>query len=330
MTRLTGRRLLVSLLCTAPVWSQEFPSILQVEADNYVAYLNDTADPSRVARSASPVTPSVPLNFFSSVILADVTRINGAAVKGVVVIRAHSLGLNPSPAAGGAIADVQRQSVADISFEFLKADGTQIGNLYAMGFSGGVPPPGSPTGAIAGATAIMGGTGIFAGARGVIGNIETVNVRSTSQAEDPSKRRTNGGGRARFAVQVLPLVQPSVIDTGSGPQIYHADGTQVSADRPARAGEDLYLNVRGLGPTQPSVAPGDPFPAGDSPATVIAPVEVLVNDASAAASGATGAAGAIGVYRVPFRVPDSVVAGSASVQVSIAWMKGPRTQILLQ
>ena len=67
--------------------AQGVPSILQVDVENYVAYTGDTTDPARVARSSAPVPAAAPMNFFTNVILADVTKVNGAPAKGVLVIR---------------------------------------------------------------------------------------------------------------------------------------------------------------------------------------------------------------------------------------------------
>jgi len=46
------------LLLAAVASAQEVPSILQVEVENYVSYVGDTTDPSRVARSAGVVAAS--------------------------------------------------------------------------------------------------------------------------------------------------------------------------------------------------------------------------------------------------------------------------------
>jgi len=220
------------LLLAAVASAQEVPSILQVEVENYVSYVGDTTDPSRVARSAGMVTPNAPLNFWTNLIVADVTKINGAPAKGTLVIRSQTIQLSPTASPGGAIADITRPAMAEVSWEFLKADGSSIGNIYAMGFSGGTPPPGSPQGAAGGATAIAGGTGSFVGARGTMNNIEILSPRTTSQAEDPSLRRANGGGSARFVFQVFPMFRPEVVVGPDGPEIFHIDETRVTADSP--------------------------------------------------------------------------------------------------
>jgi uncharacterized protein (TIGR03437 family) len=40
--------------------------------------------------------------------------------------------------------------------------------------------------------------------------------------------------------------------------------------------------------------------------------------------------GLVGTYRVDFRVPGDVAAGTASMQLSAAWIDGPQVQIAVQ
>jgi uncharacterized protein (TIGR03437 family) len=66
----------------------------------------------------------------------------------------------------------------------------------------------------------------------------------------------------------VPVTQPQVLATVNGPAVTHAsDGSLVTSAKPAKAGEILTLFASGLGPTQPGVDPGQPFPA--SPLQVV-------------------------------------------------------------
>jgi len=202
------------------VWraaAQDSPIILEVDVENYVAYTADVTDPTKLARSPVPSQPTPGANFFTNVILADITQLNGDAVKGTMVLQNQTLLLNPKPAPGGAIADVTRVASTHASWEFLNADGSQLGSIYATGLSGGTPPPGSPASAISGNLTIVGGTGAFLGARGSVNSTEVV-PRSTSQAEDPSLRRSNGGGHAHFVFQIPPMTVPSAAAAASKPK----------------------------------------------------------------------------------------------------------------
>jgi uncharacterized protein (TIGR03437 family) len=176
-----------------------------------------------------------------------------------------------------------RNTLATITLEILKSDGTQIGTITAIGLTGGPPPPASPVTAptsVAGGhnLAITGGTGAFLGARGQIGSLSPV-ARITSIAEDPTDRRRNGGGPGtwRWIAHVIPMARPEVTMLPAGPAITHSgDFSLVTASKPAAQGEILSIFATGLGPVVPGVDPGNPFPA--SPLAVVnSPVEVTVN-----------------------------------------------------
>ena len=108
--------------------------------------------------------------------------------------------------------------------------------------------------------------------------------------------------------------------------IVHEDYSAITSAKPARSGEVLILYAKGLGPTTPSVNPGDLFP-GAPFAVVNSPVEVLVNGKSAPAINQIGLPGTSDIYHVAFRVPEGIAAGSATVQISAAWVKGSAVDI---
>ena len=75
-----------------------------------------------------------------------------------------------------------------------------------MGLAGGQAPPGGGVYALRfGNGAVIGGTGEFIGAKGVMG--ETTNpldsFRYASTSEDPSVRRQLGGGKLTFVVSMI-------------------------------------------------------------------------------------------------------------------------------
>ena len=250
---------------------------------------------------------------------------NGRAAKGVYVAEYQQLRFTPSPNAGLAISDVTRAGVLRVSIEILHLDGSQIGGIYATGLVGGTPVPGSPLGSIGDSIAIVGGTGAFLGARGTINSVQA-GGRVTSQLEDPSVRRANGGGRRREVIQLFPMFRPEVLTGANGPVVFHSDYSAVSADKPARAGETLIVYAKGLGPTTASLNPGDPFPS-EPLAIATSPVEVLVNGKSSPAINQIGVPGTSDTYRVDFRVPDDTQAGQAAIQISAAWVKGAAVRI---
>jgi uncharacterized protein (TIGR03437 family) len=309
------------------VGAQELPTILLVDTENWVNYGNPVVDPSQLARNPGIVTTTPSLNFGTSVVLADVTAINGSAAKGVYVSEFQQLRFTPTPNPGQAISDVTRNGVVRNTIEILHPDGRLIGAIFATGLVGGTPAPGSPLGSNTDSITITGGTGAFLGAKGTFNNVQP-GGRVTSQVEDPSMRRVHGGGRQRYVIQLIPMFRPEVLIGPSGPAVFHGDDwSPVTADRPARPGETLILYAKGLGPTNPSVNPGDPFPNEHPFALVTSPVEVFVNGRATPALNQLGVPRTTDTYRVDFRVPENTEAGQATVQLSAAWVKGAAVRI---
>ena len=139
-------------------------------------------------------------------------------------------------------------------------------------------------------------------------------------------RRSNGGGRGTYVIQLIPMFRPEVLMGATGPVIIHSDYSAITSDKPARPGEVLILYAKGLGPTIPSVNPGDSYP-GAPFAIVTSPVEVLVNGKPSPAINQIGLPGSSDTYHVAFRVPDDTTAGGANVQISAAWVKGAAVPI---
>jgi uncharacterized protein (TIGR03437 family) len=139
-------------------------------------------------------------------------------------------------------------------------------------------------------------------------------------------RRVNGGGRGSFVIQFYPMFRPDLLIGPDGPAAFHNDYSPVTADRPARAGETLIVYAKGLGPTNPNVNPGDSFPS-EPLAIATSPVEVLVNGRSVPAINQVGVPGTTDTYRVDFRVPDDTPTGTATLQLSAAWIKGAAVPI---
>src|SRR5205823_5458933 len=151
-----------------------------------------------------------------------------------------------------------------------------------------------------------------------------------SVREDPSLRRAFGGGKYRSTLYLISQSPPRISTTTTGPAVTHSkDFTAVTSSKPAAAGEILSLFATGLGPTRPSVDPGKTFPL-DGSAAVVAPVAVLVKGKPAEVLGAVGYPGSTDAYQVNFRMPPDVGPGTASIQVSAAWIVGPEVNISVQ
>jgi uncharacterized protein (TIGR03437 family) len=224
-----------------------------------------------------------------------------------------------------------RGGLGQWAFEIQTSDGAPIGTIFLAGMHGGVATPGAPLQVTQGNNAIIGGTGVFFGARGDFGqtvSAQTVAVRAASITEDPSNRRNNGGGKIRWVFHVVPLSAPQIVATPGGPAVFHADFSSVTAAKPAKAGELLILQATDLGPTLPGVNPGAPF-STDSLQRVNSPVAVMVDGQKAEVVNSFGWPGLVDTYRVDFRCPVDVKVGS-TLQLTVAWIPGPLITIPVQ
>ena len=326
--------LLVAVHSTLAQGQQPPLSIVTIDVQEVVFYESDIFDPAKFATNPN-VTPATPARPFRvDVALGDIVAVNGQPAKGTYVSRPVSIQLTPAynPGQGKAIADSTHTSLRSHTFEILKSDGTPVGTMMSFGLDGGQPPPGAPSNPVAtrGNYTIFGGTGAFLGARGELVQQQVVSVRAASMAEDPANRRINGGGTLRFFLHVTPLTTPQIAATSGGPAVTHSrDFTLVTASKPAAAGEILSLFETGLGPTNPGVDPGQPFPSSPA-AAVNSPVDVTFNGKPAEVLGAVGFPGAVDGYQVNFRVPPDAAKGVATIQVSSAWIVGMPGSIALQ
>ena len=306
-------------------------SILQVDFANAVLYQNDVSDPTKLASDPTLRATAATRPFQNNVVMADIIAVNGTPAKGALVAISTAINLTPVAVAGQlqAIGDTQRPQLTFQTWEILQADGTPVGTLNTQGVVYGAAPPGGFLGST-GNLSITGGTGAFLGVRGQAGRIsQTVATRNASQTEDPANRRLLGGGATRFVFHVIATARPETVTTSGGPAVYHADFTPVNAAKPAKAGEVLIVRATGLGPTVPGVDPGQPFPS-DTTQTVNSPVAVTVNGKPAAVINAIGWPGQVDTYRVDFRVPDGATAGTASIQLTAAWIPGSAVGIPVQ
>ena len=325
----------LAVYCSA-ARAQAPAATLKVELQNVVYYYVDSSDFSKFGTSPN-IIPSTRSCLFGGVDIAlgDIVAVNGHPARGTWVDRGPGLCLSPTPGPAQGIADVTREGIRYQTYEILQSDGTPVGSIMTSGLlNGGPPPPGPPAGGHN--LAIVGGTGAFLGARGQTGNANqglggsAISPRAASILENPANRRQNGGGHVVFTLYVIPMSRPEIVMTAGGPSVTHStDFSLVSASKPASAGEVLSLFATGLGPTRPGLSPGQPFPS--SPLAVVnSPVEVIVNGKDAEVLAAVGYPGVVDGYQVNFRVPPDTAKGSATIQVSAAWIAGAPVSILVQ
>ena len=338
--RLHWKTVLATALCAA-AFSQPGsaqvapPSILQIDVANNVLYQEDTSDVSKFATNPNVAADSHSAkNFNRAVGVADIVAVNGQPVTGTHIRSAMNVNLSTAPVPGQAIADTVRTALAVFTFEILKSDGTPIGTIVINGFAAGAAPPGAPPSVTGNNFVITGGTGAFLGVRGQMGVAANppgvATQRVASMTEDPANRRLNGGGTQRWIAHLIPMSAPQIAITPGGPAVTHSsDFSPVTASKPAAAGEILSLFASGLGPVNPGVDPGQPFPS--SPLAIVnSPVEVTVNGKPAEVLSAVGYPGAVDGYQVNFRMPQNVAKGVATIQVSAAWISGTAVGIAVQ
>ncbi|MGH9628952.1 MAG: hypothetical protein ACRD7E_11560, partial [Bryobacteraceae bacterium] len=199
--------------------------------------------------------------------------------------------------------------------------------ITGVGAPVGPGPVGTPPGMFGNLT-VTGGTGAFAGARGFLTG-PPYTFRPASVQEDPANRRTHGGGRGKYIVYLMPLSWPEIVSTASGPAVFHADFSPVTSTRPARAGETLIVMATGLGPTRPGLGPGTLFP--ESPyQQVNSPLELTVNGRPAELVNKIGWPGTSESYRIDIRVPEGTATGTATLQITAAFIQGGQVNIPIQ
>jgi uncharacterized protein (TIGR03437 family) len=106
-------------------------------------------------------------------------------------------------------------------------------------------------------------------------------------------------------------------DTGVLAVAAHSDGSAVTAESPARAGEVITVFGTGFGPTDTPRTAGFPLPL--APAyQVVDPAQAVVGEAAVDAQNAYAVAGRTGVDALEFRVPADVPRGaSAPLRITI-------------
>ncbi len=314
------------------------PTILEIDTENIVSYASDVFDASKFATNPSLTTAATARNFGFVIAVGDIVAVNGKSAKGSLIARQQSIAVSPTPSPGQGIADITRTAVTDFIFEIQQADGSPVGDIENLALSGGPAPLGlsggaAPLGAPLGSNhAVIGGTGAFVGVRGQAASVVlpgNIGPRIASMTEDPAQRRNNGGGKVHFVFQLFPMTRPEIAITPNGPAVFHSNNfSLVTHANPAKAGEVLSLFATGLGPTRPVVNAGNPFPANPT-AVVTSPVEVTVNGSTAEVIGAVGYPGSVDQYQVNFQIPADAEPGTATLQLSAAWITAPAVKIAI-
>jgi len=299
---------------------------LVIDTENTVFYVDDVTDLSQVAVNGFVTPPAAARNFTRSINIGDIVAINGSPARGSATGQFSNLTMRVAPTPGQAIADLPSGSIAQWTYTIQTADGHALGSILIQGLGFAPKPPGAAAAALAGDFAVIGGTGVFAGVSGQAAFAPlTPGGRTASAAEDPALRRTLGGGSYRLFLNLAVDRRPEILQR-EGFAITHLNGSRVTAENPAKSGEQLAAYAVGLGPTNSRVQPGQRFPSG-SPVAVTSPIQMSLNGISTTVVSAVGSPGTAGTYRIDFTVPAGAGHGQAVLQWSVAWIPGMEATI---
>jgi hypothetical protein len=83
--------LLAVKLCVVGSWNTgrvqaPSPTVLEVDLENYVSYVQDTNDVTKYATLPNPTTSTPPKNFYTSLIIRDIVAVNGQPAKGTATV----------------------------------------------------------------------------------------------------------------------------------------------------------------------------------------------------------------------------------------------------
>lgn len=305
-----------AMLAIAPILpAQELsdPVVLTLDLTDTTTYRGDTSDYTKLGTLPGPTT-GISRPFQQGVNLGDVRAVNGHPVKGLWLRTFNPAGqMLSTPASGQFIADVGASAASMCFFNIVLPDGTWVGSLFDMAHD---PPAPSHS--------VVGGGGAFLGVVGEHGGQDSVAARVASEAEDPSMRRILGGGKAQARFILYPRTRPAVQVTANGPAISHSDYSPVTSANPARPGELLILAATGLGPVKPNLDPPGSVEFSGAPyQEVNSPVTVVFNGKELPVINKIGWPGQKHVYWVDFQVPSDAASGTATLQLTAAWIPGP-------
>jgi hypothetical protein len=138
----------------------------------------------------------------------------------------------------------------------------------------------------------------------------------------------NGASGPDVEIPVLPNFnyRPPTIVVTDRPQVFHRDWTPITAEHPAKRGEEIITQAIGLGATRPEVPPRTLFPR-DPLVVVVAKIEARVNGEPAGTSTQIGWPGEAGVYRLDIRIPDKTRPGTTKITLAVGGVTGSPTEI---
>src|SRR5207244_2218466 len=101
----------MAVYCTLARGQGTPATILEIDVENFVQYVEDTTDLSKFATDPNVTTAIPPKNFNFFLQIGDIVAVNGQPAKGTLTRNTRSLSLTTAPNLGQAIADTVRGAV---------------------------------------------------------------------------------------------------------------------------------------------------------------------------------------------------------------------------
>ncbi len=128
------------------------------------------------------------------------------------------------------------------------------------------------------------------------------------------------------AGRLLEIPQPTVAIHPAVLNLFDADWKPLDANHPAHPGDHIIAKAADLGPTEPEIPSGAPFPRAPFAESILQP-HVWVNGRTAEVSQHFGSPGEVNIYRFDFRIPPQTEAGVARVQLRVGGHAAPTAAI---
>jgi uncharacterized protein (TIGR03437 family) len=114
-----------------------------------------------------------------------------------------------------------------------------------------------------------------------------------------------------------------------GPEFYHEGFIPVTSSSPAAGDEVLIAKATDLGPTDPPIAQGQPFPQ-ERLLPVAARASVEVDGVNAEVINKIGWPAMVNTYRVDFRVPHGMKRSEVPVVIRVNGRSGPSVMLYVR
>ena len=295
--------------------AMEDPVLLTIDVENWVIYRGNVFDASKIAKDSGPTT-SVNQAFIQAIQIGDIVAVNGKPAKGLFSTSVLLTPYRAAPQPGQPIADFDLAGTLYCTWQIYMPDGSYVGVIQDRGAGQG--------------HTVDGGLSAFLGSIGEHQMQPITAAREASMAEDPANRRNLGGGKVRGTFYLYPKYRPTVQVTASGPSVFHTDYSPVSTAKPARPGEVLILAATGLGPVKPNLLPPGAIEFSGSPLQEVnSPVTVVLNGKELPPINKIGWPGQKNLYWLDFQVPSDASTGTATLQLTAAWVSGPPVTIVI-